>query len=274
MTRGVDGTAGSTHDSGATVTHSATARDFREPQEHIAAESGVHGVSGDVVGTTDSQFLSNKTLVTPTIAADDWTNADHNHADSTRGGKLAQSSTHESPDTDAGSSSLHHTLGTGANQAAAGNHDHSGVYSLVSHTHSDYETDIAALETDVAALQTATDDSGWVTSSTGWTIAAGWTLTSVGYRKVGDQVTLIWSAERTGATVSAFSQGNIVDQTVFSAIPAGIRPSNTMRGLYTLSDSFGTYILAPSGALSIVTLHANAEIASGTTISGQLTFLI
>lgn len=51
--------------------------------------------------------------------------ADHSHASTgLQGGKLAQSSTHESPDTDAGTSSLHHTIGTGANQAAAGNHTH------------------------------------------------------------------------------------------------------------------------------------------------------
>lgn len=42
--------------------------------------------------------------------------------------KLAQANTHESPDTDVGPTSLHHTLGTGANQAAAGNHNHDAAY--------------------------------------------------------------------------------------------------------------------------------------------------
>lgn len=35
-----------------------------------------------------------------------------------------QAGTHASPDTDTGTTALHHTLGTGANQAAAGNHNH------------------------------------------------------------------------------------------------------------------------------------------------------
>lgn len=38
--------------------------------------------------------------------------------------KLKQANTHEEPDTDAGPTSIHHTLGTGANQAARGNHTH------------------------------------------------------------------------------------------------------------------------------------------------------
>jgi hypothetical protein len=50
-------------------------------------------------------------------------NHDHSGVDG-HGPKLTQARTHESPDTDAGPTSLHHTLGTGANQAAAGNHAH------------------------------------------------------------------------------------------------------------------------------------------------------
>lgn len=38
--------------------------------------------------------------------------------------KLKQANTHEEADTDAGPTSIHHTLGTSANQAARGNHTH------------------------------------------------------------------------------------------------------------------------------------------------------
>lgn len=50
---------------------------------------------------------------------------DHDH-DGSPTQKLTQANTHQSPDTDAGASSLHHTLGSGANQSAAGNHSHTG----------------------------------------------------------------------------------------------------------------------------------------------------
>lgn len=62
--RGADGSLATTHSAGAVVTHMATARDFREPQEHIAAEQNVHGIgSGSaVVGTATAQTLTNKTI--------------------------------------------------------------------------------------------------------------------------------------------------------------------------------------------------------------------
>jgi len=53
-TRGVDGTSGVSHSSGASVKHAVSARDFSEPQTHIAASATVHGLTGTVVGTSDS----------------------------------------------------------------------------------------------------------------------------------------------------------------------------------------------------------------------------
>jgi len=73
-------------------------------------------------------------LTTHAAAADPHTgyrleSADHTHASTgLQAGQLAQANTHQSPDTDSAAGSLHHTVGTGANQAAAGNHN-SHVYS-------------------------------------------------------------------------------------------------------------------------------------------------
>lgn len=62
--RGEDGSMAIEHSAGAIVRHMMTGRDLREPQEHMAAATGVHGLGpgSAVVGTTDEQVLTNKTI--------------------------------------------------------------------------------------------------------------------------------------------------------------------------------------------------------------------
>lgn len=62
--RGVDGTSAIAHLLGAKVRHDHSARDFRESREHESSLAA-HGVSGNVVGTTDTQTLTNKDLTAP-----------------------------------------------------------------------------------------------------------------------------------------------------------------------------------------------------------------
>jgi hypothetical protein len=64
VTRGQDGTSAAAHAINAAVTHGLVARDAQEPQDHIAASTNVHGLSGGsaVAGVTQTQTLTNKTM--------------------------------------------------------------------------------------------------------------------------------------------------------------------------------------------------------------------
>jgi hypothetical protein len=69
ITRAIDASSAQAHSAGAVVRHMAIGRDYREANTHIEASTGVHGISNSssIVGTIDTQTLTNKTLTSPTI---------------------------------------------------------------------------------------------------------------------------------------------------------------------------------------------------------------
>lgn len=66
--RGADGTSIQAHTVNAVIEHVFTATDADEANLHVNSSSGVHGITGSVVGTTDTQTLTNKTLNGATLA--------------------------------------------------------------------------------------------------------------------------------------------------------------------------------------------------------------
>lgn len=71
VTRNYNGQGAFTHPAGETVNLTAVAKDFTEANSHVNATQAIHGLgaSSSVVGTIDTQTLTNKTLTTPTIAS-------------------------------------------------------------------------------------------------------------------------------------------------------------------------------------------------------------
>jgi len=67
IARNIDGSSAVAHSAGAIVRHMVIGRDLSETNTHIEATTG-HGATGAVVGTTNTQTLTNKTLTAPVIA--------------------------------------------------------------------------------------------------------------------------------------------------------------------------------------------------------------
>jgi microcystin-dependent protein len=61
------GATSKTHTNGDTVKHMIVGSDLQLPHDHIDNTTTAHGVSGAVVGTTNTQTLTNKTLTFPKI---------------------------------------------------------------------------------------------------------------------------------------------------------------------------------------------------------------
>ena len=74
VVRAQDGTSAISHPAGATLSQVFVRQDLDEANAHTSANTGVHGVSGSVVGTSDVQTLSNKTLTAPIANAPTITN--------------------------------------------------------------------------------------------------------------------------------------------------------------------------------------------------------
>jgi hypothetical protein len=131
-------TAAATADTKATAAASAVAAHTHNGSGSVnVAITAVTGLSGALAGKSDSGHVhSQYAAATHTHSSAEL--AAHTHTEyAVSAHTHTQAQSHNSPDTDTAPGSLHHTLGTGANQAAAGNHDHSG-FATTGHTHNDY----------------------------------------------------------------------------------------------------------------------------------------
>jgi hypothetical protein len=92
VVRGHDGSTGKTHTSGAKARHMAIGEDMRNAASHIEA-TAAHGATGAVVGTTNTQTLTNKTISAASNTISEIANANIAAAAAIADTKLATIST-------------------------------------------------------------------------------------------------------------------------------------------------------------------------------------
>lgn len=107
------------------------------------------------------------------------------------------------------------------------------------------------------------------------TVASGWSLQSASSRIRGQVATILVVAQRTGATITADSAGNIADTQV-GTLASGIRPiDGTTQWTYDKGGvADGSISVGTDGICTIKTLSPTATIASGDNVSFTLTHVL
>ena len=173
----------------------------------------------------------------------------HGHSGTTDGSKLAQANTHETPDTDAASGSLHHTVGTGATQAAAGNHAHGGVYEPAN---SNIQSHIGNTSNPhgVTAAQAGAPALSLIS-------AAGVRFRGTAAGAVEGVLPTAALANLTGAAAPALKDGQVMTGTV-TGIVSGITPTG-------LEDGEGCVLKLANASLYAITISPMVEAWTGAT---------
>lgn len=302
VTRGQDGSTATSHSVGAIIRHMATARDYQEPQDHIAASAAVHGLAGTVVGTTDAQTLTNKTV---SGSANTLTNIP-NSALSTGidAGKVASvassfvaksalptdavylataqtltNKTLTSPVVntptgivkgDVGLGNVDNTSDVTKNAAAVTltNKTISGAANTLTNLPGANIVGANAVPKSVLPSDTlySTVANSLVTSTSAYTAAANWTLSASSRVETRSGVIMgILIVTRTTSTLAAGANGNFVDSLLATSVaaPAQTMSAAAMYGTGTASNIGAIARVQSDGQIVLIAGGPNADVAVG-----------
>jgi len=254
VTRAVDGTSAVAHSSGAKVRHVSSARDFREANLHVNASSGVHGIAGSVVGTTDTQTITNKTYINAYTQSSSGSNVPL----TVRGfpsGLQGAAMTEWRDEANA--------LIAMVDQDGSANFENLSIDTL---------TTLNNVVINGTVSSTNLVDSQLLTASTGWTISA----LSVAVQKAG-WLTLNASFTRSGANITVDAAGALSTGIIgMGTLLAGVRPKSHLALMYFhAGNSIATgtaRVNSSTGVIELVRWQASQTITTGNTISMTATY--
>lgn len=263
-----------------------------DPGNTALSQRGTNGNRNHVESHTDLGDAIEALQLHAALKTHDHSGTVGSGADRAKGYKLNQDNTHENADTNASASAIHHTLGTGQFQAAAGNHTHDyaaltgtpWIRCLSSARPSGVAEGTVIYETDTKRVRIL-QDSTWVLSLVGkvpvvrlrqsanQNLSSGGTLLQWNEK---EEDTFGWIAGTTTTTVTIQEPGlyhfeaaiqwnpNYVPENATALISVNNSDTDLRNTAY---QKQGLGVLLPAGFVQTLPLSGNLRLAAGSVVA-------
>lgn len=289
ITRAFDGTSAASHGGGAPVRHVWCGADGNDSRAHEGSSAAVHGVTGNLVGDTDIQTLSNKTLASPTSTGTDTVNGvlvvNNQFASAASSVLAVNGASGQTGNLLSIRDNLANAIFTvGATGSSTLNSTNTaqrplnvnGPLGLTANLLGLRVNNVDVFTVNAAGNYTASGTARNAIETPTLTVTAqtGWGSPVVGVRRSGQILDFSVNINRTGANITASATGDITDSPVFQIDQSAFFPANIHYTMMSATTYFGGGSLSSSGLYTLQSLAPTATIATGNTIGFTFCYVI